>query len=174
MHSKNYGGCMNDEPARESPPDRNLELTVSLAVVALGVAMAVATRFLPGSFGYAKVGPQLAPTIVSTGLIVLGLLLCKEAWFGGFRDREGEGDAANPANWRAFGWLSGALIVNALLMTRTGFLIAATVLFVLAAAGFGSRRWLLNGVVGAILSGLTYAFFNYGLGLKLPAGILPF
>jgi putative tricarboxylic transport membrane protein len=55
-----------------------------------------------------------------------------------------------------------------------GFVIAGTLLFVLAARGFGSRADVRNGIVGLIIAGITYAFFTYGLGLGLPAGILPF
>jgi hypothetical protein len=46
-------------------------------------------------------------------------------------------------------------------------------MFVMAARGFGSMRWVQNAIVGAIIAGITYAFFNYGLGLNLPRGLLP-
>jgi hypothetical protein len=38
------------------------------------------------------------------------------------------------------------------------------------AVGFGSRRYLRDGLVGLALSAVAYATFMYGLGLKLPAG----
>jgi putative tricarboxylic transport membrane protein len=65
------------------------------------------------------------------------------------------------------------MIINGILMVPAGFVIAGIVMFMMAARGFGSRRWLKNGVIGAILAAMTYAFFNYGLGLNLPAGLLP-
>jgi putative tricarboxylic transport membrane protein len=142
------------------------QLVVAAAVLILGLLMAFGTTQLPEATGYAKVGPRLMPTIVSGGLILLGLLLLKEAWFGGFKDVD---EAA-----AAFAWISGSMILNGILMVPAGFIIAGTLMFVMAARGFGSARWLKNGVVGAGLAAVTYAFFNYGLGLNLPSGLLPF
>ena len=42
----------------------------------------------------------------------------------------------------------GGIIAYGLLVERAGFIIASTLLFVMVARGFGSRRWLLNAVVG--------------------------
>lgn len=150
------------------------QAVVSAAVLLLGVLMAFGTTQLPAATGYAGVGPRLMPTIVSIGLIVLGALLLREALRAGFKDVDEHEAAATPVKWGAFAWISAAMIVNGLLMVPAGFVIAGTVMFVMAAAGFGSRRWFMNAIVGMVIAGLTYAFFNYGLGLTLPAGILPF
>jgi putative tricarboxylic transport membrane protein len=53
-----------------------------------------------------------------------------------------------------------------------GFILSSTILFVMTARGFSSRRWLLNIATGVVLAAIVYAIFNYGLGLTLPAGIL--
>lgn len=150
------------------------QLVVAAAVLILGLLMAFGTTQLPESTGYAKVGPRLMPTIVSGGLILLGLLLLKEAWFGGFKDVDEAAASANPTEWKSFAWISGSMILNGILMVPAGFIIAGTLMFVMAARGFGSTRWLKNGIVGAALAAVTYAFFNYGLGLNLPSGLLPF
>ena len=150
------------------------QLAVAAAVLVLGIAMALGTLQLPAASGYARVGPRLVPAIVSGALVLLGLLLLKEAWFAGFKDVDEGAEAATPTHWQAFGWISGAMIVDGILMVPAGFVIAGTVLFVLAARGFGSMRWTQNAVVGALIAALTYAFFNYGLGLNLPRGLLPF
>ncbi|MFN6169407.1 MAG: tripartite tricarboxylate transporter TctB family protein, partial [Burkholderiales bacterium] len=65
-------------------------------------------------------------------------------------------------------------VLNGLLIVTAGFVIAGTLLFVLSARGFESRAYVRNAVVGMAIAGFTYAFFTYGLGLALPAGILPF
>ncbi len=152
---------------------RTGQLVVAAAVLILGILMALGTLQFPEATGYAKVGPRLMPAIVSGALILLSLMLLKEAWFGGFKDVDEEAAAANPTNWKAFAWISGAMIVNGLLMVPAGFVIAGIVMFAMAARGFGSTRWLKNAGIGAILAAMTYAFFNYGLGLNLPAGLLP-
>ena len=150
------------------------QLAVAAAVFLLGILMALGTMQLPEATGYAKVGPRLMPSIVSGGLIVLGLVLLKEAIFGGFKDVDEDAAAANPTYWIAFAWISGAMIVNGFLMVAAGFIIAGTIMFVMAARGFGSARWLQNAIVGAVLAAITYSFFNYGLGLNLPRGLLPY
>lgn len=150
------------------------QISIALGVFVLGVAMAIGTAQFPEATGYAKVGPRLMPFIVSGGLIVLSLLLLKEAFFGGFRGVDEVDAAATPTDWRAFGWISVGLIANGVLMVHAGFVIAGTLLFVMAARGFGSRAWLRNALIGATIAVLTYAFFSYGLGLQLPRGILPY
>ena len=149
------------------------QLVVAAAVLILGILMALGTLQFPEATGYAKVGPRLMPAIVSGALILLGVLLLKEAWFGGFKDVDEEAAAANPTEWKAFAWISGAMIINGVLMVPAGFVIAGIVMFVMAARGFGSTAWLKNAIIGAIIAAITYAFFNYGLGLNLPAGLLP-
>ncbi|MEO8102139.1 MAG: tripartite tricarboxylate transporter TctB family protein [Betaproteobacteria bacterium] len=149
------------------------QLAVAAAVLILGILMALGTSQLPAATGYAGVGPRLMPAIVSGGLILLGLMLLKEAWLGGFKDVDEAAAAANPTEWKAFAWISGAMIVNGMMMVPAGFVIAGIVMFVMAARGFGSTQWLKNGAIGACLAAITYAFFNYGLGLNLPAGLLP-
>lgn len=150
------------------------QLAVAAAVLILGISMALGTMQLPEATGYAKVGPRLVPAIVSGALTLLGIMLLKEAWFGGFKDVDEGAAAANPTEWKAFAWISGAMIINGILMVPAGFVIAGVVMFAMAARGFGSTRWARNALIGAIIAAITYAFFNYGLGLNLPRGLLPY
>ena len=149
------------------------QILVAVGVLIFGAALAFGTSQLPEATGYAKVGPRLMPTIVSGGLILLGLLLLKEALFGGFREIDEAEAATNPTDWRAFAWITAGIIANGILMVPVGFVISGTLLFVLAARGFGSKAWVKNAIIGLIIAVATYAFFNYGLGLGLPRGILP-
>lgn len=150
------------------------QIVLALGLLVLGAALAYGTSALPEATGYAKVGPRLMPTIVSGGLIVLALLLLKEAMFSGFRNVDEAEAAVNPTDWKAFAWVTAGIIANGLLMVRLGFVISGTLIFVLSARGFGSRAWLRNALIGLVIAASTYTFFTYGLGLGLPAGILPF
>lgn len=149
------------------------QILVAAGVVAFGAALAYGTTLLPEATGYAKVGPRLMPTIVAGGLILLGLVLLKEALISGFRGVDEAEAAANPTDWRAIAWISAGIILNGILMVPVGFVISGTLLFVLAARGFGNKAWVKNAIIGLIIAVITYAFFNYGLGLGLPSGILP-
>lgn len=163
---------MADSGAGNAPRHTG-QLLVAAGVLILGVALALGTTQLPEATGYAKVGPRLMPTIVSGGLILLGLVLLKEALFGGFRGVDEAEAAANATDWRAFAWITAGIICNGFLMVPLGFVISGTLLFVLAARGFGNKDWVKNAIIGLIIAIVTYAFFNYGLGLGLPRGVLP-
>jgi putative tricarboxylic transport membrane protein len=147
------------------------QLAVGLGVAAIGVAVFAGSYFLPAAGGYAKVGPDLVPRIVGFVTLVIGALLLREALTGGFRGVDEEAEVKLPMDWLSFGWVSGGIIGYGLLIEHAGFVLASTLLFVMVARGFSSRRWLLNAVTGVVLAVAVFAIFNYGLGLTLPKGI---
>jgi putative tricarboxylic transport membrane protein len=148
------------------------QIAVAAGVLAIGALVLGGSFFLPPGAGYATVGPAVVPRFVGIGLLILGGSLMREALTGGFRDVDEEAEKHLPMDWRAFAWVSAGIIAYGLLVETAGFIVASTVLYVLVARGFLSRRWLLNAVVGVALASFIFALFNYGLGLQLPAGIL--
>src|SRR5262245_61814361 len=144
------------------------QIAIGAGVAAIGVAIVVGALFLPAGGGYAQVGPGVVPRIVGAGLVVLGILLLREALTGGFRGVDEEAEAKLPMDWLAFAWVSGGIFAYGLLVENLGFILASTALFVLVARGFNSLRWGLNIVVGLVLAVGIFAIFNYGLGLSLP------
>ena len=62
------------------------EPILSLAVLALGIAVAVGASQLSSAGGYARVGPNAAPAVIAGGLILLGVWLAIEAFSGGWRN----------------------------------------------------------------------------------------
>jgi len=94
------------------------------------------------------------------------------------RGSVGEADAGEdvdpnaPADWRTVGLLVGVFVATILLVEPLGWAITAALLFAGAATILGSRHYVRNIVIGAVLSvGSFYAFYS-GLGIPLPAGIL--
>jgi putative tricarboxylic transport membrane protein len=148
------------------------QVAVATGVVVIGAAVLWGSFYLPTGGGYAQVGPGVMPRIVGTVLLLLGGLLLREAFTGGFRGVDEEAEVHLPMDWVAFAWVSGGIIAYGLLVESLGFIFSSTILFVMVARGFNSRRWLLNAVTGLLLATTVYAIFNYGLGLTLPAGIL--
>ena len=151
-----------------------LQVAVGAGVVVVGALVLWGATYLPTSGGYAQVGPGVVPRIVAGLILLLGALLLREAFTGGFRGVDEAAEEAMPMDWRSFAWVSGGIIAYGLVIEHAGFVIASTLLFVMVARGFASRRWALNAATGLVLAVAVFAIFNYGLGLTLPAGVLKF
>ena len=79
------------------------ELVISLGVLVLGIVATIVAWQLPEAGGYARIGPNFMPKIVSAGLILLGVWLLAEVFTGGWRDRVPD-DAAERGE-HAFMWV---------------------------------------------------------------------
>lgn len=147
------------------------ELAFSLGIIALGLFMAVQTAGIDVSPSYARVGPRVFPWVVSFGLVVVGLVLARDAIAGQWV-AEDSVPGSPGFDWHAFLFIGIGLVLHMVLIGRAGFVIASTVLFVCVARGFGSRTWLRDTIIALILAVVVYVGFQYGLGLDLPAGVL--
>ena len=143
------------------------EIILGIALAVAGVLLLIGTTSITVAPVYSRVGPRVFPFLVAGGLIVVGLLNVLESW---------KGKQTPPDEHKATPWpialISAAILADALLLERLGFVVSSTMLFALVAAGFGSRRHLRNLLVGLALASLAYVTFVYGLGLNLPGGIL--
>ena len=151
------------------------EMALSLGVLALGVATAVATASLSGEGGYASIGPNFMPAVVAFGLTVCGLWLLYEAVSGGWRDTLPDEPAVrgdHAFHLPGFAWITAALGAHMVLIGTAGFVVAGIVLFAGVARGFGSRRWARDFAVGALIAVAVYLFFVKFLNVNLPAGWL--
>ncbi|HEX6014737.1 MAG TPA: tripartite tricarboxylate transporter TctB family protein [Geminicoccaceae bacterium] len=102
---------------------------------------------------------------VAAGLVAVSTALLREAFFGHIAHEGGF-----ELDWRAVALVSGGLIVEMLLVERAGWIVAATILFVLTARAFRSHRLVIDLVLGVGLAALTFVVFSYGLDLTLPTG----
>jgi putative tricarboxylic transport membrane protein len=150
------------------------ELTLSLAVLALGISVAVGTAMLPSAGGYARIGPNFMPGAVAVGLMLLGVWLIYEALSGGWRDCPDAPVTKGLHGFHsaAFIWVSVGLFAHMLLIDRAGFVIAGAALFVCVARGFGSSRLARDGAIGIVISLAIFFFFVRFLNVNLPAGWL--
>jgi putative tricarboxylic transport membrane protein len=151
------------------------ELLLALGAVAFGLLIIWQTTAIRVAPIYATVGPRTIPFIVGAGLVLTGLWLAVEALTGrttvGTSESE-DADPTLPTDWRTVGLLALALLAYLVLIERAGFIIASTVLFVIAAFAMGSRRLVRDIAIGIIMATILYLVFSRGLGLALPAGIL--
>ena len=151
------------------------ELVLSLAVLALGIAVAVGAAQLSSAGGYARVGPNAAPAVIAGGLILLGLWLAYEALSGGWRNAISDDPAArgeHAFHAGAFIWVSIGLFAQMLLIHTAGFVIAQAALFGCVARGFGSTKIPRDLAIGLVLGLGVFLFFVKFLNVNLPAGWL--
>lgn len=145
-------------------------------VLLLALGLATGAWSIPSEAGYAGIGPDFLPWLVSGVLLVCALVLLYEARTGGFRDMD-EADSDEQPYWWGFAWMSGGLLLNAALITTIGFIFSCTLCFVLATrgmrlaqgkAGGGLRTWMLDACVGLLIAGPVYWMFTKFLAINLP------
>jgi len=144
------------------------QVLVAAGVLALGVAFAVGTWLLPDAPSYARVGTRLFPGLISSGLVIVGALLLREALTSGFRAFPEQ--HRDPFDWRAFAWISSGVLLHLLLIAGLGFILCSSFLFVAVARGFGSTKPLRDIGLGLAISSVVYALFTQALTLSLPWG----
>jgi putative tricarboxylic transport membrane protein len=158
-----------------APARARAELVLSLGVLALGLGAAYVAFSLPETSGYARIGPNFMPKVVSAGLVVMGVWLLAEVFTGGWReavpdDPEARGEHA--FSYAAFGWVSAGLFAQMALIHTAGFVVAAMALFACVARGFGSTRTARDLALGLVLGLGVFLFFVKFLNVNLPAGWL--
>lgn len=147
---------------------------VGAGVLVLALALGWGAIAIPSEAGYAGVGPDFLPWVVSIALAICGVFLIYEARSGGFRDLEDQ-DEESPY-WPGFVWMSAALLVNAALITTIGFICSCALCFVLACRGLrnaqgkggGARSWVVDTVTGLCISAPVYWMFTKFLAINLP------
>lgn len=147
------------------------QFSIGVAVLVIAAVMGIGSLSIRADSGYSGVSPAFLPLVVCAALSVCGVLLCWQAWRGGFNNVEV--DVAEKSDWQGFAWVSVGLLLNAALINHLGFVFSCTLLFMLAARGFRGKaplkQWLLDFATGVCLSAPTFWLFTKGLGLTLPA-----
>ena len=152
--------------AKLARPNINIpEAALGTCAILLGAYVAIdATGYRDGST-YDGLGPSLLPYIIGAGLILTGLPIL----IGAFVARARAAPFA-PIDWRAVGLITLGLILPIPFILMLGWIPVITVVFALGARAFGSQRTVVDLGLGFAFGVLTFAIFNYGLGLHLPAG----
>jgi putative tricarboxylic transport membrane protein len=158
-------------------PRLNAESAVATACLLLGGVLAWGAVDISSEAGYSGVGPNFLPWLVSIVLLVCGAGLLWQSLNGGFHERDTP-EGAKKGDWLPFVWVSVAILLNAFLITRIGFVASCTLVFVLAVRGFHQsqgrldlslRAWLRDAAVGLALCAPVYWLFSKVLGISLPA-----
>lgn len=162
------------EKPQEHSVDR-AQYLVCVVLVAVGAFIIYDALNIPG--GFAKVdpvGPKLFPMIIGVGLLLMAAILAIVIP----RGSRGEADAGEdidpdmPSDWRTVGLLVAIFIATILLVMPLGWAITGALMFAGCATVLGSKHYVRNIVIGAVLSVMSFYAFYSGLGIPLPAGIL--
>jgi putative tricarboxylic transport membrane protein len=138
---------------------------------------------MASSSTFAKVPPNIFPIMVGVGLLIVGVWLFVNALRGERAEPAAEEDADPnaPTNLLALGFVGGGLLVQILFIGVLGFVLTSSLMFAAVAQGFRpiepqarARAFGIDLLIGVALSLVAYLGFTRGLGLQLPAGILPF
>lgn len=147
------------------------QLAIGAAVIAISAVLAFGAFRFPPEMGFVILGAHVYPFAVAVFLGVVGLLLCYQAATGGFRElaaHDDEAAKALPGGKLGAAWVTAGLVGVAVLINFIGFVLAAALLFVCSARGFGSRRPVRDLAIGIALTLPIYWLFNAGLGVSLP------
>jgi putative tricarboxylic transport membrane protein len=152
-----------------------LQALVGLGVLLLALALAIGALFIQSNAGYAGVGPNFLPWVVSIALALCGLVLIRKARRGGFLNMDEHG--GEHPYWAGFAWMSAGMLLNAALITKIGFIFSCALCFVCAARGLrkaqatsgsGLKSWLIDAVVALMIAAPVYWMFTKFLGINLP------
>ncbi|MEX7469786.1 tripartite tricarboxylate transporter TctB family protein [Mycobacterium adipatum] len=162
------------DTAGKSRPDY-AQYVVCAVMVAVGAYLLYDALTMPG--GYAEVdpvGPRFFPIVIGAGLLVMAVVLAIAIP----RGLKGEADAGEdidpdmPSDWRAVGLLVGLFVMLIVLVNPLGWAITSALFFAGCATVLGSRHYVRNIAIGAVLALASFYAFYSGLGIPLPAGIL--
>ena len=149
---------------------------VGAGVVLVAAGLAWGAAGIPAQAGYAGVGPNFLPWVVTVALAWCGTLLLAQALKGGYRDVE-EPTGADRADWAAMAWVSAGVLANASLITVIGFILSCTLCFMLAVRGLrqsegkpagGLLRTVQDFATGFLIAAPAFWLFTKVLAINLP------
>lgn len=137
-----------------------------------GVAVLIGTQNIRIPTTANVVDPRFVPRIIGILLLVCAALHGLAVLRGnvGSPDEGEDIDMSMPANWKAFGVVSASFIAHTQLISRTGWPIAAIVLFGGSALGLGAKKPVRVLAVSTAVALIAFVLFRILLGVYLPAG----
>jgi putative tricarboxylic transport membrane protein len=163
--------------ATEPRPDhRPGQLAIGIGAVLFAAVLAYGAANISSDAGYAGVGPNFLPWLVSAAMGLCGVLLIYEARTGGYRNME-EPSGAPRGDWHSMAWVSAGILGNAALITTIGFVLSCALCFTLAVRGLrisegkaagSAMQTLKDGVIGVLIAAPTFWLFTKFLAVNLP------
>jgi putative tricarboxylic transport membrane protein len=151
-------------------------LLIGMGALLVAAVLAYGATGISSEAGYAGVGPNFLPWVVSGALAICGALLIFEALTGGYRHMEPPSGAPR-GDWHALTWVSAGVLLNATLITTVGFILSCALCFALAVRGLRAsegkpagnlRQTLIDGVTGMLIAAPVFWLFTKLLAVNLP------
>ena len=152
------------------------QLLVGVGALLVAAVLAYGATSISSEAGYAGVGPNFLPWVVSGALAICGGLLVFEALTGGYRHMETPSGAPR-GDWHALAWVSAGVLLNATLITTIGFILSCALCFTLAVRGLRAsvgkpsgnlRQTVMDAVTGMLIAAPVYWLFTKLLAVNLP------
>lgn len=142
------------------------EMCFAICLLIIAVVLAFAVSNISATVQYSRVGPQAFPIVMIIALMVCGAAFVWQAFKGGWRNAE----EREEVDWIGLALVGLGIIVMSYSMRAIGFIPAGSLLFVMVAAGFGSRRYGINIFTAVVLTTVVYIGLTRGLTISLPEG----
>ena len=164
------------DPTPAGANHRPGQLAVAVGALIVAAVLAYGATDIPADAGYAGVGPNFLPWVVSAAMAICGGLLLWEALTGGYRNMPEPSGAAR-GDWRALAWVSAGVLLNASLITTIGFILSCALCYLLAVRGLrssegkpagGLRQTVQDAVIGMLISAPVFWLFTKLLAVSLP------
>ena len=162
-------------PAAQPRPSRVPDFLLCAGLALAGVVVLLdAIQLSNNRTGTDPLGPKPLPLLVGSLLIILAVLLAVSVARGHVGEQEaGEDiDLHHKADLKTVLLLVGVFAANIALIDILGWVISGGLLFYGCAVVLGSRHFIRDLVIAAVLGLGTFYGFAIGLGVALPAGIL--
>lgn len=162
-------------------PSTAWQTGVGVAIALAALWLAWGTWQIPAPVVPDAAGTRWLPGLCAGALLVCGLCLVWEARHGGWRHAA---PLSGQTDWQVMPWVwvSAGILLSALLLAHSGFIVAAALCYVLALQGLRraadpalrlqARRLACDSLVGLGIAGAVYVLFTQVLGIALPAGWL--
>ncbi|AST94649.1 tripartite tricarboxylate transporter TctB family protein [Shouchella clausii] len=152
-----------------------MRLTVNrgISIVLIGIAVVyLVMAFQLPEYAFVPVDSDLVPKLLGASLLVLGVCF----FFAKDPDTEEQKKKRTIPKKEVWMLLTvmGFILIYITVLEVIGFVIMTTLFILVCSRFLGYRKWLVNAITSIVFSIGVYWLFNYGLAIRLPAGILPF
>lgn len=114
----------------------------------------------------AKMGPAYFPTILGSGLVILGILISLRALF--IKPADPASSAIEPVHWGVLFFILGGVACFGFALLSLGLMIALALMIAVSSLASPLARRKEVGILIVVLCAVCWGVFVYGLGFQVP------